>query len=83
MKDLLQFITSQIASHPEAIQIREEKDNVSRQTNLYLQVHAEDMGRIIGKRGRIIRGIRHLVRLAAINQDRRVNLELIEPETKG
>jgi predicted RNA-binding protein YlqC (UPF0109 family) len=83
MKDLLQFIASQIVSHPEAIQIREEIDSVSRQTNLYLQVHSEDMGRIIGKRGKVIRGIRHLVRLAAINQDRRANLELLEPETKS
>lgn len=80
MKDLLQFIVSQIVSYPEAIEIDEETDSVSRQTNLYLRVHPEDMGKIIGKRGKVIRGIRHLIRLAAINQDCRVNLELREPK---
>lgn len=79
MKELLNYIIEHIVSHPEEIKIEEEKTEEGF-VNLRLQVHPEDMGIVIGKQGNIIRAIRSLLRVKAIKENKRVNLELVETE---
>jgi len=78
MKELLEYIVKNIVSKPDAVKIDEQKtaDGVL----LNLTVDKEDMGVVIGKEGRIIRAIRSLVRIKAIRDGVRVDLELLEPE---
>lgn len=76
MEDLLNFILQAIVQKPEKIQIqKEENDGV---VNLNLSVDKEDMGRVIGKNGNIIKALRTVLRIRAIKEGKRVNLNLTE-----
>lgn len=76
MKDLLEFIVKSIVDHPDQVKIKEEKEEGT--IILKLNLAPEDMGRVIGKKGKIIKAIRTLVRIPAIKQGIRVNLDLEE-----
>lgn len=77
MKDLLNFIVTQLVTKPDAVLIDEQKgDGV---INLNLIVDPSDMGLIIGKGGQTIRAIRKLLTVRAIAENVRVNLQLAEP----
>lgn len=78
MKDLLNFIVTNLVTKPESVSIDEkiEEGNV----NLNLTVDPSDMGLIIGKSGQTIRAIRKLLTVRAIAENVRVNLQLVEPE---
>ncbi len=77
MKDLLNFIVTNLVTKPKAVSIDEqiEEGNV----NLNLTVDPADMGLIIGKSGQTIRAIRKLLTVRAIAENVRVNLQLSEP----
>ena len=66
MKDTLLYILTHIVDHPEAIEIVEQTDN--ERVIYLLTVHQEDMGKVIGKQGRIIRALRDLVKLMAAKE---------------
>jgi len=76
MKDLLEVIAKRLVDNPEAVMVKEipsEKGNV-----LELTVAQPDMGKIIGKQGRIAKAIRTVVRAAAIHNDVHVSVEIIQ-----
>jgi uncharacterized protein len=77
MKEFVQYILERIVSKTENLKIEEEKDG--NQINIRINVDPEEMGLVIGKNGRVIRGIRALVRAKAIKEGVRVNLELVDP----
>ena len=77
MKELLKHITERIVNNPEDIEIQEVQTEGGA-INLSLKVHPEDMGLIIGKNGSTIRAIRNLLKVKAIKDDVRFNLELVE-----
>jgi predicted RNA-binding protein YlqC (UPF0109 family) len=77
MKDLLEYLVKSIVSKPEAVKV-EEIVTPDGFVNLRLTVDPEDMGSVIGKGGRIIKALRNLVRVKAIKEDKRVNVELME-----
>lgn len=79
MKDLLQFIVTNLVTKPEAVQIDEKLEDGNMDLNL--TVDTLDMGLIIGKNGQTIRAIRKLLTVRAIAENIRVNLQLVEPET--
>lgn len=79
MIDLLKFILSNIADHPEDIQIESNSDESGVQI-LTVTVHPEDMGKVIGKGGKIISAIRELVKVKAIKQGLRVRVILKDPD---
>lgn len=76
MKDTIQYILEHMVDHPEAIAIVEQKDQ---EKIIYLlTVHPEDMGKVIGKQGRIIRALRDLVKLMAAKEHLYVDIVLKE-----
>jgi len=77
MKNLLTYLVTSIVEQPEAVKV-EETQTPESFVNLKLTVAPEDMGMVIGKGGRIIRSLRNLVRVKAIKEDKRINIELTE-----
>lgn len=77
MKDLLQFIVTNLVTNPDAVLVEEQSDEGN--VNLLLTVDPKDMGLIIGKSGQTIRAIRKLLTVRAIAENVRINLQLFEP----
>jgi hypothetical protein len=78
MNQLLNFLVTQIVDRPEAVRI-ETKNDAAGTVILTLTVAPEDMGRVIGKGGKIIAAIRELVKVKALMTGRRVRVILAEP----
>ena len=76
MKELVEFIVKSLVDQPDEVHAVEVQSGTS--TIVELTVAQSDMGRVIGKKGRIINSIRRLVQVAAVRQGKRVSLELIE-----
>ena len=83
MKDTLLYILQQIVDHPDDIIIDEviEGDR----TIYVIHAHPEDMGKIIGKKGRIIMALRDLIKIIAAKQKVFADIEIAEstPLTKS
>jgi len=75
MKDFLVYIIKEIVGKPESVEISENEDEEGRIT-LTIKASPEDLGRIIGKKGRIIKAIRNLVKIKAIKAKRVVFVEI-------
>jgi predicted RNA-binding protein YlqC (UPF0109 family) len=76
MKDTLSYIISSIVEHPDEVEIKEEdQDGV---TNFIVTVAKEDMGRVIGKSGKVIRAIRNVMKIPAIKSNKRIFVTLSE-----
>ena len=71
MENLVQYLAEQLVDHPEDVKTErvEQGDDV----NIELRVNAEDMGKVIGKQGRIAQSIRTLVKAAAANEDQHIH----------
>jgi predicted RNA-binding protein YlqC (UPF0109 family) len=76
MKDTLIFLVSNIVDHPDDIVVEVKKEET--RDILVLHVHPDDMGKVIGKQGRIIRALRDLIKLMAAKQNAYVDIELFE-----
>lgn len=77
MKDLLVYLAKNLVAKPEAVEVTETQEEQGI-VNLELSVDSADMGKVIGKEGRIIRALRDLVKVLAIKQNSRVNVVLRE-----
>jgi len=75
MKELLELLAKHLVDEPDKIEIIEEVS--SNETTLKLKVAPDDMGKVIGKQGRIARAIRTLVKAAAVLENKRVNVEIV------
>jgi uncharacterized protein len=76
MKKALEYIVSQIVDEPEKVEIKEHEDQGI--INFNITVAPSDMGKIIGKNGKIIRSIRNVIKISAIKQNKKINISLIE-----
>lgn len=76
MKDLLTYIARNLVEHPDAVSVTETDDNGT--VVLELRVDPNDMGKVIGRQGRIAKEIRVLMRSVAQRQGKRVNVEIID-----
>ena len=75
MNELLTLVAKRLVDQPEQVEVHEEQRDGM--TVLRLKVAPDDMGKVIGKQGRIARAIRTLVKAAAINEEKKVNVEII------
>ena len=76
MKELLEVMVKNLVSHQGDVAIVKEEDDNS--IVLKLSVNKEDIGKIIGKNGKVIRSIRTVVKAGAYNTKKRVVVEIIE-----
>lgn len=76
MKDLLIYLVKSLVDHPDDVQV-DESDNAGF-TTLHLKVNSQDAGKVIGKQGKIIKALRNVVRILAVKEGKRVNIELVE-----
>ncbi len=75
MKDLVEYIAKSLVDDPSQVQVHEIAGSGS--LIIELRVAPEDMGRIIGKDGRVINAIRTLLRASGARQGKRVTLEVL------
>lgn len=75
MKDILEFIIKNITTVPDDVVITEEE--LEGTTNFTVTVNQEDIGRIIGKEGKIIKSIRAIMRVIAIQRGLHVRISVI------
>lgn len=77
MKELAEYIARSLVDNPDDVEVREFVSG--RNVDLELSVAKDDMGRVIGKRGRVANAIRALLRVAAEREGKKVSLDVMEP----
>lgn len=78
MKELVEVIAKSLVDVPEAVEVAEVNGENSNSLIIELKVHPDDMGKVIGKQGRIAKAIRTVVKAAATREGRRVVVEIIQ-----
>lgn len=76
MGELVEFIAKSLVDNPDDVVVNEIEGSQS--IIIELKVHPEDMGKVIGKQGRIAKAIRTVVKAAAIKDNKRVVVEIIQ-----
>jgi predicted RNA-binding protein YlqC (UPF0109 family) len=76
MKELLRFMTSYLVDDPD--QVRIETLEGQRAMILQIYVAAEDMGKVIGRNGRVAKAMRELIRAAAMREGKTAIVEIIQ-----
>ena len=74
MKELLTFVAKSLVDHPDQVVVRETEAEA---IILELSVADEDMGKVIGKNGRIAKAIRAVVKAASAKEDKKYIVEII------
>ena len=76
MLELVSAIAKSLVEHPEAVEVTESESNGT--TVIQLKVAADDMGKVIGKQGRIAKAIRTVVKAAATKANAKVVVEIVQ-----
>jgi predicted RNA-binding protein YlqC (UPF0109 family) len=77
--ELVGFLVQGIVAHPEEVEVEEFLDDVG---SVYgVRVHPDDVGRVIGREGRVANALRHVVKAAATKSGARVAVEIITEDT--
>lgn len=77
MKELIEFIARSLVDDPTQVSVSEERGGGK--TRVELWVAKEDMGRVIGKNGRVANSMRVLLRVAAAREGKQASLDVMEP----
>ena len=77
MKDLIEFIAKSLVDHTEEVQVKQSGGGT--RTRIELSVNKDDMGRVIGKGGKVANSIRTLLRVAAEREGKQATLDVTEP----
>ena len=75
MRDLVEYVARSLVSQPELVRVTEVDDNGV--LVIQLQVAPEDMGKVIGRQGRIANALRSMLKVASMRQGRRCVLEIL------
>ncbi len=78
MKELIEYIAKSLVEHPEEVQVRE--TGGGSRVRIELSVAKDDMGRVIGKGGKVANSIRTLLRVAAEKEGKQATLDVVEPD---
>ncbi len=75
LKELVEFIAKILVDDPNQVQV----NVIDGRTSVTVELHVakDDVGRVIGKSGRIVNSVRTLVRVAAMRQGKRASLEIV------
>lgn len=76
MKELVEVIAKALVENPDQVVVTEEVTENS--VNVELKVAPADMGKVIGKQGRIAKAIRSVVKAASSKSDKRVNVDIVQ-----
>ena len=76
MKDILLAIIQAIVDAPESVSIEETDDNGF--VTFIVHVAKEEMGKVIGKQGKVIRAIRNVMKIPAMKEHKKINITLAE-----
>ncbi|MHB0923108.1 MAG: KH domain-containing protein [Bellilinea sp.] len=77
MKELIEYIARSLVDDPTQVDVQQER--VGGKIRLELSVAKEDMGRVIGKSGRVANAMRVLLRVAAAREGKQASLDVLEP----
>ena len=77
LQELVEFVAQSLVDQP--TQVKVEKQQRGNNIQLDLHVAKSDMGRVIGKGGRVANSIRTLLKVAAAREGSRANLDIVEP----
>ena len=77
MKALIEYIAKSLVENPDQVEVSQNRQG--NRTRLELKVAKDDMGRVIGKSGRVANAIRVLLRVAAEREGQQVTLDVVEP----
>lgn len=75
MIELIETIVKSLVDHPDDVVVSQQEDD--RKVVYSLTVHKDDVGKVIGKQGRIAKAIRTVVYAAATNESKRIHLEIM------
>ena len=76
MRELLTFVAQSLVDHPDQVVVRETEGPEA--VILELSVAEDDMGKVIGKQGRIAKAIRTVVKAAGIHEDKKIIVEIVQ-----
>ena len=76
MKDVLVTVVKGLVETPDAVEVTVDEPNEEGIVVYHLHVAAEDMGRVIGKQGRIAKAIRTVMRAAAVRKDEKIQVDI-------
>ena len=76
MKELVEVIAKALVDNPDEIVVTEKEEG--RHVTVELRVASSDMGKVIGKQGRIAKAIRSVVKAASLNENKKVDVEIVE-----
>ena len=76
MNELLTYVARNLVDHPDQVSVSQFEDDG--ETVLELRVAPEDMGKVIGRQGRIAKEIRTLIRSVAQRSGKRVSVEIVD-----
>ena len=75
MKELIEHMAKSLVTNPDAALVTE-RENEAGEIELLLKVAPEDMGKVIGKQGRIAKAMRVVLKAAAARENKKANLEI-------
>ena len=75
MAELVEFLAKSLVDHPDQVDVRAVEGNEG--ITIELRVASADMGKVIGKQGRIARAIRTVVKAAAVRENKKVAVEIV------
>jgi predicted RNA-binding protein YlqC (UPF0109 family) len=78
MQELIEYIAKSLVDDPTQVEVTQFRRGS--QINVSLRVAKEDMGRIIGRGGKVASAVRTLLRVAAAQEGKRASLDIVEPE---
>jgi len=78
MKELLEYIAKNLVNNPDEVTVTEIQMDSERSILLELRVAREDMGKVIGRQGKIARTIRTIMKAAAVKANIRVQVEIVQ-----
>ena len=78
MKDVVIEIVKRLVDNPDDVDAKEVEGEQT--TIIEIRTNPDDIGKVIGKKGRTIKALRTIVNAAAVKNDKRVTVEIVEPD---